>query len=162
MSLVNFSAPYFATPAPLTTNFYQPQPYLYPTPQHPFRGEEVPQQPLRPPSFTKVQSSGGGTTRVHAIVDYDDSDYYEEADGGVHQHTPVAPIQGPIFIKNGSVPVVPLYSYPVLNNGTFVQIPFPYQDDANDGRNFFCNEVRSVGLLVVVMYPGYLLKQDSK
>jgi hypothetical protein len=39
----------------------------------------------------------------------------------------VTPIQGPIFIKNGSVPVVPLYSYPVLKNGTFVQIPVSTQ-----------------------------------
>lgn len=40
-------------------------------------------------------------------------------------HTPptVTPIQGPIFVKNGSVPVVPLFSYPTLNNGSFVQIP---------------------------------------
>lgn len=35
----------------------------------------------------------------------------------------VTPIQGPIFIKNGTVPVVPLFSYPSMNNGTFVQIP---------------------------------------
>lgn len=41
---------------------------------------------------------------------------------------PVTPIQGPIYLKNGSVPVVPLYSYPrVLNdsssNNQFMQIP---------------------------------------
>lgn len=36
---------------------------------------------------------------------------------------PVTPIQGPIFLKNNSVPVVPLYSYPTVNNGTFMQIP---------------------------------------
>jgi hypothetical protein len=36
---------------------------------------------------------------------------------------PVTPIQGPIFIKNNSVPVVPLYSYPTVQNGTFMQIP---------------------------------------
>lgn len=35
----------------------------------------------------------------------------------------VTPIQGPIFVRNGSVPVVPLFSYPTLNNGTFIQIP---------------------------------------
>lgn len=35
----------------------------------------------------------------------------------------MTPIQGPIFIKNGTVPVVPLFSYPSMNNGTFVQIP---------------------------------------
>ena len=35
----------------------------------------------------------------------------------------VTPIQGPIFVKNGTVPVVPLFSYPTINNGTFVQIP---------------------------------------
>ncbi|KAF2881826.1 hypothetical protein ILUMI_24351, partial [Ignelater luminosus] len=125
MSLLNFSAPYFATPAPPTTHFYQqpqqPQPYLYPTPQQPFRGEEIPQGPSRPPSFTRVRG-GGGTTRVHAVVDYDEGDYYETPDGDPHQPS-VTPIQGPIFIKNGSVPVVPLYSYPVINNGTFVQIP---------------------------------------
>lgn len=33
------------------------------------------------------------------------------------------PIQGPIFVKNDSVPVVPLFSYPAMNNGSFVQIP---------------------------------------
>ena len=38
----------------------------------------------------------------------------------------VTPIQGPIFIKNGTVPVVPLFSYPTLNNGSFVQIPVSY------------------------------------
>lgn len=36
---------------------------------------------------------------------------------------PVTPIQGPIFLKNNSVPVVPLYSYPTVNNGTLMQIP---------------------------------------
>lgn len=35
----------------------------------------------------------------------------------------VTPIQGPIFLKNGTVPVVPLFSYPTINNGSFVQIP---------------------------------------
>lgn len=35
----------------------------------------------------------------------------------------VTPIQGPIFLKNGSVPVVPLFSYPKSNNGSFLQIP---------------------------------------
>lgn len=35
----------------------------------------------------------------------------------------LTPIQGPIFIKNGSVPVVPLFSYPTMNNGTFIRIP---------------------------------------
>lgn len=45
---------------------------------------------------------------------------------GQSPHT-VTPIQGPIFIKNGSVPVVPLFSYPTLNNGSFVQIPVSFQ-----------------------------------
>ncbi|KYN10404.1 hypothetical protein ALC57_17458 [Trachymyrmex cornetzi] len=38
-------------------------------------------------------------------------------------NTHVTPIQGPIFLKNNTVPVIPLYSYPQLNNGTFMQIP---------------------------------------
>jgi hypothetical protein len=37
--------------------------------------------------------------------------------------TPVTPIQGPIYIKNDSVPVLPLYAYPKVYNGTFMQIP---------------------------------------
>lgn len=37
--------------------------------------------------------------------------------------SPITPIQGPIFIKNSSVPVVPLFSYPTMNNGTFIRIP---------------------------------------
>jgi hypothetical protein len=35
----------------------------------------------------------------------------------------VTPIQGPIYLKNGTVPVVPLFAYPQTNNGTFLQIP---------------------------------------
>lgn len=69
------------------------------------------------PTFTKVTDEGT-KTKVHAVIDYD----YEE-DEDEESMPPVTPIQGPIFIKNGSVPVVPLYSHPVLNNGTFVQIP---------------------------------------
>lgn len=59
------------------------------------------------------------------MLDYDDDfdDYYDDEDQDVPTNAHVTPIQGPIFLKNGSVPVVPLYSYPQLNNGTFVQIP---------------------------------------
>lgn len=63
-------------------------------------------------------------TTLHPVIDYD---YFEEgtfsSSAGNTPSLPVTPIQGPIFLKNGSVPVVPLYSYPVMNNGTFVQIP---------------------------------------
>jgi hypothetical protein len=42
---------------------------------------------------------------------------------------PVTPIQGPIYLKNGSVPVVPLYSYPKIQNdtNTFMHIPVSIQ-----------------------------------
>jgi hypothetical protein len=94
--------------------------------------------PSRPSGYTRIESSEysnqpGTKTSLHAVLDYDDDfdDYtYDDDDVGnipssyQNAHYPaVTPIQGPIFIKNGSVPVVPLYSYPVLNNGTFVQIP---------------------------------------
>lgn len=62
-----------------------------------------------------------GKTSLHAIIDYDDeetSDYYED-----YSHSEVTPIQGPIYIRNGSVPVVPLYGYQKVNNGSFLQIP---------------------------------------
>lgn len=80
-------------------------------------------------SYTRVNggsSVGPGTkTSVHAVLDYDDDfdDYYDDEDQDIPTNAHVTPIQGPIFLKNGSVPVVPLYSYPQLNNGTFVQIP---------------------------------------
>ncbi|XP_034934726.1 protein spaetzle 3 [Chelonus insularis] len=85
-----------------------------------------------PEGYTKVSSGSYGNPRaktsVHAVIDYDDDDdetnngddYYDE---NIPKNPRVTPIQGPIFLKNGTVPVVPLYSYPQYNNGTFVQIP---------------------------------------
>ena len=80
-------------------------------------------------SYAKVNSgfSGlGGKTSLHAILDYDDDDenledYYDDEKQKFHTH--VTPIQGPILLKNGKVPVVPLNSYTRMNNGTIVQIP---------------------------------------
>lgn len=83
-------------------------------------------------SYTRVNggsSVGPGTkTSVHAVLDYDDDfdDYYDDEEQEIPANAHVTPIQGPIFLKNGSVPVVPLYSYPQLNNGTFVQIPVSF------------------------------------
>ncbi|CAH1116030.1 unnamed protein product [Phaedon cochleariae] len=71
------------------------------------------------PTFARVTDEGT-KTRVHAVIDYD---YDEEEEAVEHGRLSVTPIQGPIFLRNGSVPVVPLYSHPVLQNGTFVQIP---------------------------------------
>ncbi|XP_055837289.1 protein spaetzle 3 [Episyrphus balteatus] len=92
--------------------------------------------PERPPGFTRVQAGQGSRTQVHAVLDYDveegeEDDYYDAEDNGspVSKNgdkkgmPTVTPIQGPIFLKNGSVPVVPLFSYPTVNNGSFVQIP---------------------------------------
>ncbi|XP_011066302.1 PREDICTED: uncharacterized protein LOC105153267 [Acromyrmex echinatior] len=64
-------------------------------------------------------------TSIHAVLDYDNDfdDYYDDEDHDIPINTHVTPIQGPIFLKNNTVPVIPLYSYPQLNNGTFVQIP---------------------------------------
>ncbi|XP_066258429.1 protein spaetzle 3 [Euwallacea similis] len=81
--------------------------------QQPLTGRTTPQQ--QGPTFTRVTDEGS-KTKVHAVIDYD----YEDEEEPM---PPVTPIQGPIYIKNGSVPVVPLYSHPVLNNGSFVQIP---------------------------------------
>jgi len=59
------------------------------------------------------------------VLDYDDDgeeesvDYYDETYG----HSGVTPIQGPIFLRNGSVPVVPLYGYQKVSNGSLLQIP---------------------------------------
>lgn len=86
------------------------------------------------PGYKLVQAGQGSRTQVHAVLDYDDEngdDYYDEKSNGANnsesQGDPsaptVTPIQGPIFLKNGTVPVVPLFSYPTLNNGSFVRIP---------------------------------------
>lgn len=48
----------------------------------------------------------------------------------------VTPIQGPIFLKNGSVPVVPLFSYPTLRNGSFMQIPVRTNNNRNRPNNY--------------------------
>jgi len=66
-----------------------------------------------------------GKTSLHAVLDYDEEeeeeslDYYEET----YSHSGVTPIQGPIFLRNGSVPVVPLYGYQKVSNGSLLQIP---------------------------------------
>lgn len=98
--------------------------------QNNLRTSRMPEQesyPDRPNGYTRVNGeSGPGTkTSIHAVLDYDDDfdDYYDDKDPEIPRDAHVTPIQGPIFLKNGSVPVVPLYSYPQLNNGTFVQIP---------------------------------------
>ncbi|KAL6260151.1 hypothetical protein P5V15_007685 [Pogonomyrmex californicus] len=93
------------------------------------RTEDQENYPDRPNGYTRVNggsSAGPGIkTSVHAVLDYDDDfdDYYDDEEQEIPTNAHVTPIQGPIFLKNGSVPVVPLYSYPQLNNGTFVQIP---------------------------------------
>lgn len=80
--------------------------------------------PDRPRGFTKVEPGGtGGKTQLHAILDYDDDDYYEDVPGSDSGQQAVTPLQGPILLRNGSVPVVPLTSYPTVNNGSFYQIP---------------------------------------
>ncbi|CAG5020583.1 unnamed protein product [Parnassius apollo] len=78
----------------------------------------------QPRGFAKVESGGsGGKTQLHAVLDYDDDDYYDDASGSDSRQPAVTPLQGPILLRNGSVPVVPLTSYPTVNNGSFYQIP---------------------------------------
>ncbi|XP_044740566.1 protein spaetzle 3-like [Chrysoperla carnea] len=90
--------------------------------------------PNRPIEYKRIDPDSQKTS-IHPIIDYDEYEYYDDDTGQPVPAPPkppappippplhVAPIQGPIFLKNGTVPVVPLYSYPILNNGTFVQIP---------------------------------------
>lgn len=78
--------------------------------------------PDRPRGFTKVETGGsGGKTQLHAVLDYDD-DYYDDPEPDSGQPA-VTPLQGPILLRNGSVPVVPLTSYRTINNGSYYQIP---------------------------------------
>ncbi|XP_035917645.1 protein spaetzle 3 isoform X1 [Anopheles stephensi] len=100
------------------------------------QGSATGSYPQRPPVYASVGSTGTRTS-IHPVLDYDeedDDDYYDEAvevtpivgisDNRKNSRMPtVTPIQGPIFIKNGTVPVVPLFAYPQVSNGTFIQIP---------------------------------------
>ncbi|XP_018048177.1 PREDICTED: uncharacterized protein LOC108687085 isoform X1 [Atta colombica] len=111
-------------PSLLSSFQYQQSPKYIKT-----RIEDQQNQPERPIGYTNV--NGGSSidpdtkTSVHAVLDYDNDfdDYYDDEDHDIPMNTHVTPIQGPIFLKNNTVPVIPLYSYPQLNNGTFVQIP---------------------------------------
>lgn len=51
----------------------------------------------------------------------------------------MTPLQGPILLRNGSVPVVPLTSYRTVNNGSFYQIPV--------STYIFCNYIHLLFLL---------------
>ncbi|XP_050081697.1 protein spaetzle 3 [Anopheles aquasalis] len=99
-----------------------------------------PQRPPAPPAFANVNPGLGPATEIPVqVIDYDDDDdgdddYYDEPvdvsqPGGISDNRKnsrmptVTPIQGPIFLKNGTVPVVPLFAYPQVSNGTFIQIP---------------------------------------
>lgn len=80
--------------------------------------------------YAPVSAGAGGAdskTSLHAVIDYDDDDEDEGEYQQQHHHQDgsmqVTPIQGPIFLRNGTAPVVPLFSYPQLNNGSLVQIP---------------------------------------
>lgn len=85
--------------------------------------------PPYPVQYVRVSGgvpAGSGRTSLHAVLDYDD----DEDDGrppgasGGNLHQPADEYRGPILLKNGSVPVVPIYSYSsTYNNGTLVHIP---------------------------------------
>ncbi|XP_039301543.1 protein spaetzle 3 [Nilaparvata lugens] len=118
-------------PPPLARAFQPPPPPVTapPAPRHaPPAPRHAPPAPTTP-RYTRVNAGSGSKTSVHAVIDYDDDfgdeDYYDDvADPRRRPPQPtVTPIQGPILVKNGSVPVVPLYSYPTVNNGSLVQIP---------------------------------------
>ncbi|RZF47174.1 hypothetical protein LSTR_LSTR004883 [Laodelphax striatellus] len=122
-----------APPPPLARAFQPPHPP--PPPPPPVTSPPVPRQQhaaapaaASTPRYTRVNAGSGSKTSVHAVIDYDDDfgdeDYYDDvADPRRRAQPTVTPIQGPILVKNGSVPVVPLYSYPTVNNGSLVQIP---------------------------------------
>ncbi|KAG8235066.1 hypothetical protein J437_LFUL015308 [Ladona fulva] len=83
--------------------------------------------PGRPRDSRSALSDSGSrqTHTFHAVLDYDYDDAAEGVpvlDTGAQQQLQQRQ-RGPILVKNGSVPVVPLYSYPAFENGTLVQIP---------------------------------------
>lgn len=43
--------------------------------------------PAQRPTYTQVQAGHGSKTQVHAVLDYDNDDYYDEVNGGKHCNT---------------------------------------------------------------------------
>lgn len=113
-SAPSYPAPSQPPPVPPTTSKRIPPPLPVPTTAR--------------PQYTRVEGSSGSKTSVHAILDYDNDfeEYYDDDDSPHYKYNHVTPIQGPITIKNNSVPVVPLYSYDTVNNGSLLQIPVSY------------------------------------
>ena len=80
-------------------------------------------------TFTKVElgSSFGPNvkTQIHAVLDYDDDDNGDGYDNHSYPSAKhfIAPIQGPIYVRNDSVPIIPQFTQPILSNGTLLQIP---------------------------------------
>lgn len=69
-------------------------------------GENGQNPPERPRGFTKVESSGtGGKTQLHAVLDYDDDEYYDDSGLGKH-----------FFLK------LKLYVYPKVYEATFFRM----------------------------------------
>lgn len=125
------SYPYYQQNAP---SYPAPKDNVYPSqppPVPPTPSKRIPPPPAvhsttARPQYTRVEGSSGGKTSVHAILDYDNDfdEYYDEDEELPHyKYNHVTPIQGPITIRNNSVPVVPLYSYDTVNNGSLLQIP---------------------------------------
>lgn len=87
--------------------------------------------PPYPVQYVRVSGgvpAGSGRTTLHAVLDYDDDEDEGRPPGSGGPHQPAEEFRGPILVKNGSVPVVPLYSYSsTYNNGTLVHIPVSNQ-----------------------------------
>ncbi|CAG9797876.1 unnamed protein product [Chironomus riparius] len=88
--------------------------------------------PQVPPGFKPIKAGQGTRTLNVAVLDYDNDEgdddntnpgNTKDSFNRLQPNFPVTPIQGPIFLQNDSVPVLPLYAYPKLNNGTIMQIP---------------------------------------
>ncbi|KAL1464770.1 hypothetical protein WDU94_004388 [Cyamophila willieti] len=143
--------------------YYQQNAPPYPAP-NPSKDPQYPSAPVPPPSnkriapppasppsttarpqYTRVEGSSGSKTSVHAILDYDDDfeDYYDEETPHNYKYNHVTPIQGPITIKNNSIPVVPLYSYDTINNGSLLQIPV-----SDTFRNLLCLQLSLIFLIL--------------
>lgn len=116
--------PYYQQSAPSYPAPSQPPP-VPPTPSKRIPPSPPPVPTTSRPQYTRVESSSGSKTSVHAILDYDNDfeEYYDDEESPHYKYNHVTPIQGPITIRNNSVPVVPLYSYDTINNGSLLQIP---------------------------------------
>jgi hypothetical protein len=100
--------------------FQQQQQQYYEDYSQPQQQQQQPRR--RRPKNGRNRGNNYGPEHVQQFQNFQNTQQ-PQTPSGTNQLLRVTPIQGPIFAKDGYLPVVPLYTYPAVKNGTLLQIP---------------------------------------